>query len=374
MEFIEVLHTDDLPNNSQKIVSLGPQKVALFHYDGVISAIGNSCLHKGGPLGQGMVNKKYDGGYYVMCPWHGWEYNIRTGGGIPGYEDQQSRYEVKIENNKILISEKPVVKAKPAPHPGSPLEDLAKLKYETTKDSLNVLGISTTNMNDDIGRPSTSEDALIKSLAHAKEKYGAETRMIKLRNLEFRHCEGYYSRHQNACTWPCSISEMNPEDGMNEVYRKMILWADVMIVATPIRWGNASSLYFKMAERLNCVQNQITLKDRVLIKNKVAGFIITGGQDNIQQVAAQMMVFFTDLGFTFPPFSFVGWSRGWTAEDMDNNIRQFSKSKYIDRSVKELIDNAVNLSQQLKKNPVTEMVTPLPRINEASGMMTEEEN
>jgi nitrite reductase/ring-hydroxylating ferredoxin subunit/multimeric flavodoxin WrbA len=368
MEFIEVLSTEDLPEGSQKIVSLGKQEVALFHYEGVISAIGNSCLHKAGPLGQGAVSKKEDG-LYVMCPWHGWEYNIRTGSGIPGAEDQQSVYEIKTEQGKILISEKPVVKAKAAKHAESPLEDLERLKFSTTPDSLNVLGISTTQMNDAIPRPSTSEDALIKSLAFAKEKYSAETRLIRLRNLEFRHCEGYYSRHQNACTWPCSISEMNPDDGMNEVYRKMILWADVLILATPIRWGNASSLYFKMAERLNCVQNQITLKDRVLIKNKVCGFIITGGQDNIQQVAAQMMVFFTDLGFTMPPFSFVGWSRGWTAEDMEHNIQQFAKSKYIDRSVKELMDNSVMLSRQLKKNPLDKMIAPLPKIDDAPGRM-----
>ena len=43
----------------------------------------------------------------------------------------------------------------------------------------------------------------------------------------------------------------------------------------------------------------------MLIKNKVACFIITGGQDNIQQVAGQLMVFFTELGFTFPPFAFM---------------------------------------------------------------------
>jgi len=34
--------------------------------------------------------------------------------------------------------------------------------------------------------------------------------------------------------------------------------------------------------RNNCVQNQITIANRVLIRNKVAGFIIVGGQDNIQ--------------------------------------------------------------------------------------------
>jgi len=96
----------------------------------------------------------------------------------------------------------------------------------------------------------------------------------------------------SACIMPCCISEMDSKDRMNEIYRKMILWADILVLANPIRWVMLSSLYYKMAERLNCVQNQITLRDRVLVKNKVASFIITCGQDNIPQVAGQMMVYF----------------------------------------------------------------------------------
>jgi hypothetical protein len=38
-----------------------------------------------------------------------------------------------------------------------------------------------------------------------------------------------------------------------------------------------------MAERLNCVQNQVTIRNQVLIRNKVASFIITGEQDNVQE-------------------------------------------------------------------------------------------
>jgi multimeric flavodoxin WrbA len=153
---------------------------------------------------------------------------------------------------------------------------------------------------------------------------------------------------------------MEPKDGMTPVYRDMILWADIVLVATPIRWGNPSSLYFKMAERLNCVQNQITIKDKVLVKNKVASFIITGGQDNIQQVAGQMMVFFTDLGFTFPPFSFLGWSRGWTAEDMDKNVLQFKRSEYIQRTTKEMVDNCIESLCQIKHIHTENLKAPKP--------------
>jgi len=360
MEFIKVCSLAELAPSSQKIVVVGNKKIALFHYNDKITAIGNACLHKGGPLGKGVVNEKYDG-LYVACPWHGWEYNIENGNAAPGYPDKQAVYEVKVEDDSIWINPTPIQKAHKEHFENPLLKELIDLKYQTNKDSLNILGISTTNMSRDLPRFSTSEDALEKSLAYAEETYGASTRIVKLRDLEFKNCEGFYSQHSHACTWPCSITEMNPEDGMTEVYESMILWADIIIVATPIRWGNASALYFKMAERLNCVQNQITINNKVLIKNKVASFIITGGQDNIQQVAGQMMCFFTDLGFTFPPFSFLGWSRGWTAEDMDKNILQFKKSQYIERTSKEIIDNCVETLTQIKNIRSENIHPPKPK-------------
>ena len=85
---------------------------------------------------------------------------------------------------------------------------------------------------------------------------------------------------------PCAITERDPADQLTAVYEGLVHWCDVVVLATPIRWGNASSLYYKMAERLNCVQNQITIHNRVLIRNKVGAFIITGGQDNIRRSPA----------------------------------------------------------------------------------------
>ena len=359
MQYIKVASLAELTEGTQKIVKVGNKKVALFHYKGVISAIGNACLHKAGPLGLGQVAEKYDG-LYVTCPWHGWEYNIVTGSAPPGYPDQQSVFEVKTEGDDILIGEQPIVQPHKEHHDNPLLEDLKKLRYQTSANSLNILAISTTNLPAQLPRFSTSEDALQRALDYAASEFGAQTKMVKLRELEFRNCEGYYSQHSHACTWPCSITEMDPADGMTEVYESMILWADIVLVATPIRWGNASALYYKMAERLNCVQNQITINNKVLVNKKVASFIITGGQDNIQQVAGQMMCFFTDLGFTFPPFSFLGWSRGWTAEDMEKNVMQFKKSEYINRTTREIVDNCVEVLKQMKGIDASRIHAPKP--------------
>src|SRR6185437_3407745 len=79
--------------------------------------------------------------------------------------------------------------------------------------------------------------------------------------------------------------------------------------------------------------------NRVLIRNKVAGFIIVGGQDNIQMVAGQMLGFFSELGFIFPQFPFIAHSRGWSHEDMEQNVE-------IVRSSKDLADGAHMLAQR----------------------------
>jgi multimeric flavodoxin WrbA len=127
-----------------------------------------------------------------------------------------------------------------------------------------------------------------------------------------------------------------------------VFWADVVLIATPIRWGAASSLYFKMAERLNAVQNQITLKNRVMLKDKVAGLIVTGGQDNVQAVVGQMMLFFGELGMQFPQFPFIAHSRGWTAEDMERNVEMVHDSEELHDGARALLDRCLDLASRLQ--------------------------
>ncbi|MGQ0540024.1 MAG: NAD(P)H-dependent oxidoreductase, partial [Gemmatimonadaceae bacterium] len=134
---------------------------------------------------------------------------------------------------------------------------------------------------------------------------------------------------------------------LDRVYEAIVHWADVVLVATPIRWGSAGSLYFRMAERLNCVQNQITIANRVLIRNKVAAFIITGGQDNVQGVAGQMLMFFSELGFHFPQFPFIAHSRGWSAEDMERNVDYVMKSEELREGARMLVARAVDTAHVL---------------------------
>ena len=128
--------------------------------------------------------------------------------------------------------------------------------------------------------------------------------------------------------------------------------ADVILVATPIRWGAASALYYKMVERMNCIQNQVTLHNRVLLKNKVAGFIVTGGQDNVQAVAGQMLGFFAEIGCVFPQYPYIAHSRGWDAEDMERNVASVRDSPELHAAARELAARAVDMSRILTASSI----------------------
>jgi multimeric flavodoxin WrbA len=146
---------------------------------------------------------------------------------------------------------------------------------------------------------------------------------------------------------------MDDKDQLDQVYEAIVHWADVILVATPIRWGAASSLYYKMAERMNCIQNQVTTRDRVLIRDKVAGFIVIGGQDNVQAVAGQMLGFFAELGFLFPQFPYVAHSRGWTAEDMERNVEELRTSQDLRDGTAALVERCTMLARRLMESEHT---------------------
>ncbi len=249
---------------------------------------------------------------------------------------------VKVENGRVLVDVANATKRARKPHDPHPLARAVKRE----PGPLRLAGISTTAMDGDYPRFSGSDHLLGHALETAIAT-GAETRLIKLNALKFRACEGYYSKAARACTWPCSITQMDESDQLDQVYEALVHWADAIIVATPIRWGAASSLYFKMAERLNCVQNAITTRNEVLIRNKVAGFIIVGGQDNIQSVAGQMLGFFAELGFLFPQFPYIAHSRGWSHEDMERNVEVLRSSEELKQGAGELAERCLAAARDL---------------------------
>lgn len=319
--------------------TVGMARIVVTCVDGQFGALSGMCNHAGGPLADGRID-----GEYLVCPWHNWKYHWSSGLGEPGFEaDAVPSYAVKVDGGHLFVSAEPVTKRSRGVHEP---HRLAR-RVSRAPGGVRVIGISTTNMDVKNPRYSTSDALLAEAIHYASSALHVETQTIHLAGLRFRPCEGYYSKSAHACTWPCSITQMDSSDQMEAVYEAIVHWADVILVSTPIRWGNASSLYYRMVERMNCVQNQVTIANRVLMRNKVASFIITGGQDNVQAVAGQMLGFFAEIGCHFPQFPYIAHSRGWSAEDMENNVRQVMMSPELREGARSLITRAVDMAQLL---------------------------
>lgn len=96
--FVRVANASDLKPGENKVVNINGTEVALFNVDGQFFATSNTCLHRGGPLGEGMLD-----GDVVTCPWHGWRYNVKTGENAMMPTAKVASYQVKVEGNDVLV-------------------------------------------------------------------------------------------------------------------------------------------------------------------------------------------------------------------------------------------------------------------------------
>lgn len=81
-----------------------------------------------------------------------------------------------------------------------------------------------------------------------------------------------------------------------------ILASDIIIFATPVWWGNQSSLIQRAIERLDEIHDEIMKSGKSKMTNKVAGIVVTGDSDGAEHIIGNLANFFIALGFTVPPF------------------------------------------------------------------------
>ena len=77
MTFTKLTTQSELPGNDEaKEFPCGDKTICVANVNGTITAMDNVCLHRGGPLGQGVIE-----GSKIICPWHGWAFDTKTGRG-----------------------------------------------------------------------------------------------------------------------------------------------------------------------------------------------------------------------------------------------------------------------------------------------------
>ena len=97
--FIKLTTQSELPAaDTAKEFPCSDKTICIANVNGAYSAMDNVCLHLGGPLGQGMIE-----GGKVICPWHGWAYDPKTGIPEQKLNAKVAVYPLKIENGDVLI-------------------------------------------------------------------------------------------------------------------------------------------------------------------------------------------------------------------------------------------------------------------------------
>ncbi len=97
-DFIRVTGTADVNPGHGIVAEVNGKTLAIFNVDGNFHAIDNTCLHRGGPLGEGDVE-----GQVVTCPWHGWQYNVVTGACVNNPAAKVECYQVKVEGTDVKV-------------------------------------------------------------------------------------------------------------------------------------------------------------------------------------------------------------------------------------------------------------------------------
>jgi sulfoxide reductase heme-binding subunit YedZ len=110
--YVEVCSIDEIEENRAKVILVRGENIAIFRYDGLLSAVNNVCKHQNGPLGEGKI---VDG--CITCPWHGYQYLPDSGQSPPPFREKVATYSLKIKGDSVWVN--------PVPHPeGTKIEPL----------------------------------------------------------------------------------------------------------------------------------------------------------------------------------------------------------------------------------------------------------
>ena len=101
--FVDVCSVSDIPEKRAVVACVSGERVAVFRYDGRISAISNVCQHQNGPLGEGRIVNGC-----VVCPWHGYEYLPDTGASPPPFTEKVPTFDVRVVAGRVLVHPQPL--------------------------------------------------------------------------------------------------------------------------------------------------------------------------------------------------------------------------------------------------------------------------
>lgn len=185
-------------------------------------------------------------------------------------------------------------------------------------------------------------------LARHLDSQGVENDIVRL--IDYNIKPGAYTNVNN---------NGSNDDDWPTILRK-ILASQIIIFATPVWWGNQSSLIQRAIERLNEIHDEIMNTGRSRMINKVAGIVVTGDSDGAEHIIGNLANFFISLGFTIPAVSTL--TVLWSGQSKGSNKSREELWKYYEKTYSSMAKGAAQnlafMANLLKQNPLPDSLRP----------------
>ncbi|HEV7836819.1 MAG TPA: flavodoxin family protein [Gemmatimonadaceae bacterium] len=146
-------------------------------------------------------------------------------------------------------------------------------------------------------------------------------------------------------------SNMGPGDEWPGVLKK-ILAADIIVFATPIWWGNQSSLMQRAIERLDELHNELRETGKSRLHNKVGGIVITGEEDGEQHITGNISNFLLSMGVTLPPQCAVSYLGEYERATKNSLAKRFREKKEYANAAETMARNLAFFARLLRENNI----------------------
>lgn len=95
---VAVASTAEIPDGQRKIIQIDDLSIGIFHHRGAWYAVRNQCIHQGGPVATGSLE-----GDILTCPWHGYQFDVRSGVCLADQDAELDRYAVSVEGDTVYL-------------------------------------------------------------------------------------------------------------------------------------------------------------------------------------------------------------------------------------------------------------------------------
>jgi multimeric flavodoxin WrbA len=188
------------------------------------------------------------------------------------------------------------------------------------------------------GQEFSHTEVLSEILIECLREYGVRSEIVRL--VDYEIPAGRKSNMGKGDEWPGIL--------------KKILASDIIVFATPIWWGNHSSLAQRVIERLDELHDELLETGKSRLANKVGGIVITGEEDGEQHITGNIANFLLNMGVLLPPHCSLSYQGSYTRATRHSLAKKFRENKHTADAAEKMAKNLVFFAKGLRESKIPE--------------------